>query len=167
MKRLYLVRHAKSDWSHTELDDFDRPLNKRGIRDALEMSKYMAKLDVLPDVVVTSPAMRARQTSEALVHAMHIPMDDIREDGRIYAASVSALLEVIHEWDETWNSVMMVGHNPGIAEISVMLTGEPVGRVPTCAVMEIELDATYWSDMLAGCGMLASKSTPKLIQDSA
>jgi len=167
MKRLYLVRHAKSSWDHPGLDDFDRPLNERGMRDALDMGKYLAKLGVLPDAIVTSPAVRARQTSEALAPAMRISVDNLREDGRIYAASVPVMLEVIREWDETWNSVMMIGHNPDIAELAMMLTGEPVGRVPTCAVMEIEMDATCWADILAECGMLASKSTPKVIQDSA
>ena len=163
MKRLYLVRHAKSSWDHPGLDDFDRPLNERGMRDALDMGKYLAKLGVLPDVIVTSPAVRARQTSEVLAPDMRIPVDNLREDGRIYAASVPVMLEVMRGWDETWNRVMMVGHNPGIAEMVVLLTGEYIDHVPTCTVMEIELDATCWADILPECGVLVSKSTPKAI----
>jgi len=166
MKCLYLVRHAKSDWSDAELDDFDRLLNKRGGRDAPKMGKHLVKLSVLPDMIVTSPARRTRETANALAHAMNMPIAEIWEDGRIYAASVSALLEVIRGWDETWDSVMMAGHNPGIAELAVMLTGEPVGHVPTCSVMEIELDVTYWADILPECGTLRFRSSPKDIRDS-
>ncbi len=164
MKRLFLARHGKSDWSRPTLDDFDRPLNKRGRHDAPRMGKHLAGLGLLPDIIVTSPARRARETADALAHAMHMPIDKLREDGRIYAASVSVLLEVIHGWDETWNSVMMVGHNPGIADIAMMLTDESVGHVPTCTIMEVELDVSYWVDTLSGCGTLTSKSLPRAIQ---
>lgn len=163
MKRLILVRHAKSSWKFPEMDDFDRPLNKKGARDAPRMGKHLAKLGALPDMIVTSPARRARETAAALAQAMIIPIVDIWEDERIYAASVSVLVEVIRGWDETWSSVMIVGHNPGIAELAVALTGEPVGHVPTCAVMELELNVTYWVDTLPECGTLTSRSAPKAI----
>jgi len=163
VKHLLLVRHAKSSWEHPELGDFDRPLNKRGIRDAPGMGEYLARQDILPDTIVTSPARRARETTDAFAYAMKIPIADIREDGRIYAASVSTLLEVICGWDEAWSSVMMAGHNPGMADIAALLIGGNIGHVPTCAVLELGLDVASWRDVAPGCGALRFRSSPKSI----
>jgi len=163
MKRLYLARHAKSSWEHPELNDFERPLNRRGLRAAPRMGKYLAGLDVSPDIIVTSPARRARETADALAHAIGMPVADSREDSRIYTASALMLLKVMRSWDEAWNSVLMIGHNPGIAEVAVMLTGRTVGHVPTCAVMELDMDVTSWRDVKPGCGILGFKAVPKEI----
>jgi len=163
MKRLYLVRHAKSDWMHTELDDFDRPLNKRGMRDAPKMGKYLAEQRIFPQSIVSSPARRAYATAISFAAAMQVPPSRIVEDDRIYAAITSTLIAVIQEWDDTWDSVMMVGHNPGIADLAAVLTGAEVGHVPTCTVMGLGLDVASWSDVTPGCGDQWLKIVPEAI----
>jgi len=163
MKKLWLVRHAKSSWKRPDMDDFDRPLNKRGMRDAPEMGKYLAKQGIFPRAVVTSPAKRARDTTAALASAMYVRSSGIVEDRRIYAASISILLDVIRGWDDAWDKVMMVGHNPGIAEITAVLT-QMETNVPTCTVMELGLDVIGWNNVVPGCGTLRFRITPKAIR---
>ncbi len=161
MKKLCLVRHAKSSWKHPDLDDFDRPLNRRGMRDAPSMGKGLARRRMRPDVLVSSPARRAIQTAVALADGIGISSNEIREDERIYAASTSTLIAIIQGWDDTWERVMMVCHSPAIADIAALLTGKEVGHVPTCAAMELGLDVTSWSDVAPGCGTLRLKIVPK------
>jgi len=163
MKHLYLVRHAKSSWDYLELDDFDRPLNKRGMTDAPRMGRYLAGRGVVPAIIVASPARRTHETANAFVHTMNIPPTDFCEDSRIYAATASTLLDVIREWDDACSSVMVVGHNPGIAEVAGTLMGESAGDVPTCTVMGFSLGVTCWSAVVPGCGMLQFKVAPKTI----
>ncbi len=146
MKHLYLVRHAKSSWNHPGLDDFDRPLNKRGMHDAPEMGKYLAEQEILPQRVVTSPARRASATAISL------------------AASMSTLMVVIQAWDDAWECVMMVGPAPGIADVATVLTGADVGHVPTCTVMGLDLDVASWSDVAPSCGALRLKTVPKAVR---
>jgi len=92
MKRLYLVRHAKSSWDHPGLEDFDRPLNKRGMRDAPKMGEYLAEQRILPQIIVSSPARRAHATATSLAVALQVPPADTVEDDRIYAAATATLL---------------------------------------------------------------------------
>jgi len=166
MKHLYLVRHAKSSWAHPGLDDFDRPLNRRGTADAPGMGKYLAEQGILPQIIVTSPARRARTTAISLATSMQVPLSSMVEDERIYAASTPTLISVIQSWDNTWEHVMMAGHNPGIADMATVLTGEVTGHVPTCTVMGLALDVVSWSDVAPGCGTLQLKITPKGIPGS-
>jgi len=163
MKHLYLVRHAKSSWDHPGLEDFDRPLNKRGIRDAPKMGEYLAEQRILPQIIVSSPARRAHATAISLATAMQLPPSVLVEDDRIYTAATSTLIVIIQEWDDTWERVMMVGHNPGIAAMAAVLTGEGVGHVPTCSVLGLGLDVESWSDVAPGCGTLRFSLSPKAI----
>jgi len=163
MKHLYLVRHAKSSWDHPGLSDFDRPLNKRGMRDAPKMGEYLVEQRVLPQVIVYSPARRAHATAISLATAMQVPSAGFVEDDRIYAAAIATLIAVIKEWDDTWECVMMVGHNPGMADMAAVLTGKVVGHVPTCTVMGFGLDVASWSDVAPGCGIQWLKIVPKAI----
>jgi len=163
MKHLYLVRHAKSSWDHPGLDDFDRPLNKRGMRDAPRMGKYLAEQGVLPQIIVSSPARRAHATAISLATAMQVSPSGIVEDERIYAAVTSTLIAIIQQWNDIWERVMMVGHNPGMADIAAILTGKEVGHVPTCTVMGLGLDVANWGDVAPGCGIQGLKIVPEAI----
>ncbi len=165
MKHLYLGRHAKSDWSHVGLDDFDRPLNKRGRVDASTMGQYLAARNMFPNMIVTSPARRALATAASLAAAIQVPPSRMVEDERIYAASTSTLIAIMQAWNETWERVMMVGHNPGIADMAAVLTGAVADHVPTCTVMELRLDVTRWRDVQPGCGTLRLSISPKAIHN--
>lgn len=165
MKNLYLVRHAKSSWDHPALGDFDRPLNHRGKRDAVGMGKYLFRKSVMPDIIVTSPASRARLTALLLASEVQNLSLGMMEERRIYAATLSTLVHLIQSWDHGWEKVMLVGHNPSVSDLSTWLIGGEVGHVPTCTVMEISLRVPNWVAIASGCGNLAFKWTPRDVLD--
>ena len=112
MKSLYLVRHAKSSWKNPNLDDFERPLNKRGRKNAPFMGKVLKKLKVAPDLVISSPANRAATTARIIAAAINYPLKNIRYSEAIYEFGENALIHVVKQIDDTVNKAMVVGHNP-------------------------------------------------------
>jgi phosphohistidine phosphatase len=147
MKILTLVRHAKSSWKHPELADHERPLNKRGKRDAPEMGRRLAEEGCRPDLIVTSPAVRAKVTAEAIAEAVGYGVRDIVEDERIYEANEGKLLEVIQELDDAHDHVMLFGHNPGFTNLVNRLADEAVDNVPTCGVVRFQHAGGLWSEI--------------------
>ncbi len=127
------------------------------------MGAYLAKQGHVPQHIVTSPAQRARTTAMLLAETLGIAPSRVTDDRRIYVASPSALLALIHEWDKAWDHVMIVGHNPGIAELALLLSGGGVGHVRTCAVLGLLVDADSWADVAPGCGQLCLEIGPKKI----
>jgi len=144
MKTLFLVRHAKSSKDDPTLADRDRPLNDRGERDAPKMGERLAKRDVEPDLMLSSPAVRALTTAKLFAKELDYKPKDIVVDERLYASSADDLLEVIHEVDDAHKRVMVFGHNPEMSELAHRLSGK-IGDMPTCAVAEFEFDAKSWS----------------------
>jgi phosphohistidine phosphatase len=143
-KTLYLVRHAKSDW-HAGKSDFDRPLNKRGLSDAPEMGRRLKVRGQLPDLVVCSPAKRAFQTLELLDLGVETLFDET-----IYEASTGDLLGIVQALDDRHGSAMLIGHNPSMTWLAVMLSGVRIDGMPTCAIATIELDSNHWK-MAGAC----------------
>ena len=150
MKTLTLVRHAKSSWNHPGLVDEKRPLNKRGQRNAPEMGQRLAARGVRPDLMLTSPAVRARDTAEALAEALGYPVEAIVEHPQLYCAGPRAVLEVIHGLDNGLDHVMLFGHNPGVTDLVNRLSREPVDDVPTCGVASFQLPVASWTDVGQG-----------------
>lgn len=144
MRRLFLVRHAKSSWGDPATPDEKRPLDARGKRDAPKMGKRLAKRDVKPDLMVSSPAKRALATARAMARKLGYKRKDIRVDKQLYATSPDDLLRVIRKLGDRKKSVMLFGHNPELAELAQRLSGK-ITRMPTCAVAEFELDAKSWA----------------------
>jgi phosphohistidine phosphatase len=116
MKRLTLVRHAKSSWKNAALADSDRPLSGRGKQDAPRMGAFLASQGIVPDIILASPARRARKTAQLLAAAIPAAAGRILLDPALYEASAEALLERVRALDETWQHVMLVGHNPGLPD---------------------------------------------------
>jgi len=146
MKTLFLVRHAKSSWDDTALPDKDRPLNDRGKRDAPKMGERLAKRDVKPDLILSSPARRALTTAEIIAKKLDYKRKDIVADDRLYAGEADDLLEVIGELDDKLERVMLFGHNPELTELAHRLSSE-ITHMPTCAVVEFTFDAKSWSNI--------------------
>lgn len=159
MKTLYLLRHAKSSWDDPSLKDFDRPLNHRGQKAAPKMGAFMRKKKVKPDVVISSPAVRASQTTE-LVREGAGMTTPVRFEAEIYEATPQPLLTIVRGIDDQMNSAMLVGHNPGFEELLAALTGESK-RMPTAALACIELDVQRWSEVASGSGKLSWLIRPK------
>jgi phosphohistidine phosphatase len=144
MKTLFLIRHAKSSWGDTALPDKDRPLNDRGRRDAPKMGERLAKRDVKPDLILSSPAMRALKTAEIIAKKLDYRRKDIVVDDRFYAVAADDLLDVIHKLDDKLKRVMLFGHNPELTELAHRLSSK-ITHMPTCAVAEFTFDAKSWS----------------------
>jgi phosphohistidine phosphatase len=161
LKILILVRHAKSSWKDASLADRDRPLNKRGKRDAPEMGRRLAARGAAPDLIVSSPAARALATARIIAEAVGYPVDAIREDERLYLASPAELLEAIRDLDDGYDRVFLFGHNPGLTELVNELSEPAVDNVPTCGLVELRLAAERWADVSPDTVRRVSFDTPK------
>ncbi|MGQ0502431.1 MAG: SixA phosphatase family protein [Panacagrimonas sp.] len=161
MLRLTLVRHAKSSWDDTALNDFERPLNPRGRRDAPVMAQRFARLNRPPDRLVSSPALRAISTARTFAEVLGMDEAQIELVSAIYEATPATLLGAIRRLDASLRHVMLFGHNPGFSELACLLAPCPFDEMPTCAVVSLELEVGAWTDASAGCGRLASYLYPK------
>jgi len=144
MKTLFLVRHAKSSHDDPTLPDQDRPLDDRGRRDAPTIGKRLAKRDVKPDLLLSSPALRALTTARLIAEEIDFKRKDIVVDDRLYASSPDDLLSVIRALDNRLDRVMLFGHNPEFSDLAHRLSSEIVD-MPTSAVAEYTFDVKSWS----------------------
>ena len=159
MKTLLLLRHAKSSWDDASLSDLERPLNDRGRRTAPFMGELIKRRGISPDVIVSSPAERARETATLVSKSAGI-LAEIGIDPSIYEASPDDLRKVTSALDDKYTSVMLVGHNPGIEAFIHFLTGH-TERMPTAALAVIELEIEKWVDINDGCGSRYEIIRPK------
>lgn len=159
MKTLFVLRHAKSSWENPDWSDFERPLNSRGLDAARFIGALVYERSLNPQIVVSSPAKRAKQTA-VLVKEIAEISKPIIFDERIYEASPLALFNLIREFDEKYESVMIVGHNPGFENLVRMLTGETVS-MPTAALARINLDIEKWSALETAANELEFLIRPK------
>jgi phosphohistidine phosphatase len=158
---LYLLRHAKSSWDDESKQDFERSLSSRGRKDCALMGEFIEEKGIDFDLVLVSTAVRTRETIELIREHAKL-RGEVRYDERIYEATVSQLLDVIAQIDSDRESVLLVGHNPGIEELLALLTGEQQ-RVTTANFAKIKLKATKWSASLANKGTLEWLVRPKEI----
>ena len=161
MKTLYVVRHAKSSWKYPDLDDFERPLNKRGRKSAPIMGKILKKLKATPQLVISSPANRAAMTARIIAAAINYPLENIRYSETIYEFSENTLIQVAKQIDDAVNKAMVVGHNPAINGLANYIGDKPIGNIPTCGAICVELDISSWANISAHCGKLKFFEFPK------
>ena len=161
MKTLYLIRHAKSSWKFPELSDAERPLNKRGKRDAPEMGKRLSERGLFPDLMLSSPANRAFTTCKTIAEKLDYPKEAIETDEDIYHAGVDLLLKVVRSIDDTWNTVCLFGHNPGFTDFANELTHSDIFNIPTCGVFACTFEVESWKDIGLGKGQRLFYDFPK------
>lgn len=161
VKTLYIVRHAKSSWEDPLLDDFSRPLNDRGKRDAPRMGKRLKEKRIHPDLMVTSPARRALATCKRIAEVLDYKEDKIKIDRDLYHAGHDEILQVIKSLKDKHDSVMIVGHNPGLTTFVNSIGKLSIDNVPTCGVAAFELPVTSWSDVAFEKGVLLFYDYPK------
>jgi phosphohistidine phosphatase len=159
MKTLFVLRHAKSSWDHNDLADFDRPLNKRGLETAPLVGETIRKNNFQVDSIISSPAKRAEQTAGLVKESAGISAE-IQFDERIYEASSHQLLKIASEIKDEIDSVMLVGHNPGLEGLLKMLT-QKVETMPTAALAVIDLKIEAWRDIHIDCCSLRTLIRPK------
>lgn len=146
MKTLILIRHAKSSWDQIGIDDFDRPLNERGKKDAPEMAKRLKDKGMELDHLISSPAKRARKTARYFAEEFGFKKDEISLIDELYGASRSEFLKVVSEIDDRKNTVALFSHNPGITEFASSLTNIRVDDMPTCAMFALQVETANWKN---------------------
>jgi phosphohistidine phosphatase len=145
MKLLSILRHAKSSWKDSSLEDHDRPLNKRGTRDAPRMGDLIREQDLVPDVILSSTARRARDTALAVATAAGFP-EEVRLTRSLYGASPDTCLDVLRDLPDSIGHAMIVGHNPTLEELVALLVGK-AHVMPTAALAVVELPIESWRDV--------------------
>jgi phosphohistidine phosphatase len=145
MKTLLVLRHAKSNWNDPALDDHERPLNERGRRDAPRIGELMREYRLIPDIVISSDAVRAQLTAEAVAKAAGYT-GEVLLDEQLYIASPAEILSRLRTVRENAETIMIVGHNPGLEELVELLTGESLD-LPTATLAQIALPIDRWRDL--------------------
>lgn len=163
MKMLYLVRHAKSDWSNLFLRDFDRPLNARGEYSAPLMGEYLSKQGIKPDLILSSPALRAKTTTITLAEKLSYPIESISYLPSLYESDVNTILALIRTISENIETLFIVAHNPEVTECINFITNAEIDNVPTCGVAAIRLNENSWDRVGSNSAELISLDTPKKI----
>ena len=144
LRNVCFVRHAKSSWRDPYLQDFDRPLNKRGFRDAPRMAAKMRELEVVPDFILTSPANRAKTTAEYFMKEFGLEEEQYLEDQDLYHAGPEEILEVLRNAPNERRSVFVFGHNPGMTYLANMFAGISIDNVPTCGIFQAKTMVANW-----------------------
>jgi len=167
MKNLVVIRHAKSSWDDPALTDRERPLNRRGKRDAPLMGGVLKARGLTPDLVLTSPAKRARRTARLIAAELGIPNDRIVPKPELYLQGVPPVLELLTALPDTLNRIYLIGHDPDLSELVNLLTGEETSNLPTCGIASIEFALESWALAGAGLGRLTFFDYPKRHRDTS
>jgi phosphohistidine phosphatase len=167
-KRLYLLRHAKSDWDDPELSDHDRPLAPRGRRASKTIAKHLGGEGIEPALVLCSSAARTRETLERIASALGSPAIEI--EGGLYGAGAATLLDRLRRIPDTVDSVMVIAHNPGIEELALELagSGDEIGRMvrkyPTAALATLTVPDGSWGELAEGRSELVAFVVPRELE---
>jgi len=161
MKYLYLIRHAKSSWDHPELSDHDRPLSKRGKRDAPLMAKVLKKKNIRPDLILSSTAKRAIDLAYIIAEELNYKKKKILASKSLYLADIDEMLSAVRDADDEAEIVFMLGHNPGITEFANSLCNYDIDNIPTSGIFCVEFEVRKWKEIELGKGIFKSFDYPK------
>ncbi|MEQ9290278.1 MAG: histidine phosphatase family protein [Cyclobacteriaceae bacterium] len=150
MKKLYLVRHAKSSWDYPQLSDRERPLNKRGKRDAPKMAAFISEIIPCPELLLSSDAVRAHRTAIAFAEAFGMTENDILKDEILYHASAPAWEQVVSSLSDGVGSAMLFGHNPGLTNFVNQIANMDIYNIPTCGVAGLSFRTDSWLKVSGG-----------------
>ncbi len=148
MKELLVIRHAKSSWANLGQDDFDRPLNERGIKDAPEMARRLTARSILIDTFISSTAKRALSTATYFAEAFQKTVNDIIQKQELYHAPPERYYQVIKKTNPLINTIAIFAHNPGITDFVNSLGTTQIDNMPTCGVFAVKLHITEWSEFI-------------------
>lgn len=162
MKRLTLVRHAKSSWANPGTPDRDRPLAARGERDSRKMGRRLVARKARPSLILSSPAVRAHTTAKAIAAALKYPSEFLQLEAEIYLATPEELIDLVRRQRDDFSDLMLVGHNPGMTDlVNDLLPDFKLENLPTAGVVTIDLDADEWSKVLEKPALLVYYDYPK------
>jgi phosphohistidine phosphatase len=160
MKIVSAVRHAKSDWN-TEHPDIHRPLNTRGLKNAPLMGRRLVERGIAPDLLITSPAVRAHTTADLIAAELGYPPDDVERVNDLYGADADTMLTVLSALPDSVEHVMFFSHNPGITHFVNTVTDASIENIPTCGIVEIEFSVDSWSQIGESRGRFIHFDYPK------
>lgn len=143
MKKLLLIRHAKSSWDYPGLSDHQRPLAKRGIKDAPTMGRRLVNRGVMPDLIISSDAVRALETAMVIANELSYPARQIVKSERLYHASVNSLLSVIKATSPEIRTLFIIGHNPGMNDF-IAFMGCEIDNLPTAGQFGLSFEVNNW-----------------------
>ncbi|MGH1337209.1 MAG: SixA phosphatase family protein [Aureispira sp.] len=162
MKQIYLIRHAKSSWKTLSLNDIDRPLNKRGKRDAPFMAQKMVKKGMQVDAFWASPSKRTQATAHAFALALNYPLEHLHWDKNVYEATASTLLKIIQEWKDDWQKVALFAHNFACTDFANYYALPLLENVPTTGVVHLQFTVSHWSQISKTNGQVLDFEYPRL-----
>lgn len=157
-RTVYALRHAKSSWDDEALTDYDRPLASRGIRDAKRLARHIADAGIRPDAVLCSSARRAQQTLAFVASSLGAPV--VRMLDELYGADVADVVALLHQLDDGFSTVLVIGHNPCLAELA-----QADARFPSGALATLRFDAERWEDVRPGEAEVVAVVVPKELPD--
>ncbi len=163
MKTLILVRHAKSSWLDPDLQDFERPLLKKGESRANKVAAYLKERQVFPDLIVSSHAVRAFETAKIFAEGLGYPLHEIQVESQVYFSGTSGLQEVVFGLPEEKNTVMMVGHNPAMTQFANEFLEDKIEYLSTSAVVSISFDTRKWEEIPLSIKKVNFIVNPKLL----
>ncbi|MBM4171659.1 MAG: histidine phosphatase family protein [Ignavibacteria bacterium] len=161
MKKLFLIRHAKSSWDEQGVTDLKRPLNKRGKRDAPFMGKLLHKGMIIPEQIYSSPAVRAITTANIFANELKFEKKNIHVFESIYSGGIRELEDLIQNFDDDYNSVFIFGHNPTFTVYANHLGDKYIANMPTCSIVGFELNVKRWAEVERGKGKTFLFEYPK------
>jgi phosphohistidine phosphatase len=166
MRSLLLIRHAKSSWDNNAVNDFDRPLNERGKKEAPYMAKSLIKNKIAIEHFVSSPAKRAKKTAAFFIKEYGRDENEILFIPELYHATVQTFIKVASELDDNYKTIAIFSHNPGITEFVNTLTPVQIDNMPTCGVFAVKADINSWSEFADAVKEHLFFNYPKLEQNS-
>lgn len=161
MKKIYFIRHAKSSWDDTCIDDFSRPLNKRGKKTLEFMAKRLKSFKIKPDLILSSPAKRARKTAEGIAQITGFSQSHIVFHDALYDSSYQVYRYLLDSIDDAIESVFIVAHNPTITQTAELLSGAILTNMPTCSIVCLEFDVDRFADISEESGKVLFFDYPK------
>lgn len=144
IKTLTILRHAKSSWKEG-LPDYERPLSRRGEENAPMMAARITDAGIRPSLIMSSPALRAWTTAKLVARAISYPTEFLHRDDRLYLADLDKLLDVMLEQDAGFNSIVLIGHNPGLTELANYLLPGVTDNIPTCGLVSLAIETDDWN----------------------
>ena len=164
MKKLYIVRHAKSSWNFPDLSDHDRPLLEKGKKRTKVINDYLIEAVVKVDFIITSSAVRAKETARFIARAIEYPLNEIKVDPQIYRADMERLKDQFLDFSDQFNSIMIVGHNPTFTNFANIFLEPKIDWLPTSGIVCIEFDTTHWDKIFSSNWTTKFIVTPKALK---
>jgi phosphohistidine phosphatase len=163
MKTLYLVRHGKSSWENMQYQDYERPLIEKGIKRTRKIAGFLSDKNVLPDMIISSHAVRAIETAKLIAAKLNYPIDRIKIDENLYFLGQQAMENILLGLDDNLNEVMLVGHNPDMTNFVNLFVSKKIDYLPTTGVVCVRFDSTHWNEVFLAPREIPFVITPKAL----